>query len=236
MRARTLCTALVTCCVTLAAPTPASACWDGFSASDGRVQVNVAGETDWSPGRVRDVASWLARIDALLPAGTAVEAGTYGEEGAHGDASVCGASRADGTCHREIASFAWNGKMESLFGRVARVVHASPETVHRARARRARVWTVQVFAAHDEASAGSVAEQLNERQKRGDGFSCDEGFISVGGFPSWNDCAHVVDGVARDGTPVNRVVVGAFLDPGAARKALAEIGAHTPLRGFVREL
>jgi hypothetical protein len=126
--------------------------------------------------------------------------------------------------------------MATLFGRVARVVRASPDTVLRARALDAKLWTVQVFAAHDESRAARVSKQLNDRAKRGDDFSCDEGFISVGGFPSWNDCAHVVDGQALDGSPVNRVVVGAFLDEATARTALSAIRTHTPLRGFVREL
>ncbi len=136
--------------VTLAAPCPASACWDGYAANVRRVHVSVdtgEGAPPWTPELVRDVASWLVRVDALLPAGATVDVGPWR------DGTVCGADAADGSCAR-----------------------------------------------------------------------------------AWNDCAHVVDARARDGKPLHRVLVGAFLDEAEARAALAAIVTHTSLRGFVRTL
>jgi hypothetical protein len=234
---RTLPALLTATLVTLAAPSRAHACWDGYAASAGNAHISVdtgEGSPPWTPALVRHVASWLVRIDALLPPGATVDAGPW-----H-DGTVCGAAAADGSCAREIGSFDWNGEMASLFGTVAGLVHASPASRRKARALRVTTWTVQVFAARDEARAGRVADELNERAKRGDDdFTCDEGFISVGGFPSWNDCAHVVDARARNGSPLHRVLVGAFLDEAGARAELASIASHPPLpglRGFVRTL
>jgi len=237
MRARAAVPTLLAACLTLAClatPRRASACWDGYAASAGNVHVAVdtgEGSPSWSPPFVRDVATWLVRTDALLPAGVTVDVDPYGY------GSVCRGTAAD-ACATEIASFRWDGDMQSLFRTVAAGVHASPASRRGARARRVTAWSVQVFAARDERRAQRVADELNALQKSDDDFSCDEGFLSVGGFPSWNDCAHVAVGEvrARDGRPLHRVLVGAFLDPAEARAALAQIVTHTSLRGFVRTI
>jgi len=60
--------------VFVAFPKDASACWDGWSATVGRVHVDRANADDWSPAFVKRVATWLARIDAL---GANVEVQSY---------------------------------------------------------------------------------------------------------------------------------------------------------------
>jgi hypothetical protein len=232
MRTRAALATAAASLVTLAAPSPASACWDGYAASAGNVHVAESqdeGAGPWSPELARDVGTWLVRTDTLLPAGITVDVDPGGY------ASVCRGSGTD-PCATELGAFRWNGDMPALLRAVARSVRASPASQWRARAQPVTAWSVQVFAARDESRAERVADDLNQLQKLGGEFSCDEGFLSVGGFPSWNDCAHVADARGRDGKTFHRVLVGAFLDESEARAQLASIVTYTSLGGFVRAL
>ena len=45
---------------------PARACFDGYIARGRHLTLAVSGDSDWEPAHIRRVATWTARIDALL--------------------------------------------------------------------------------------------------------------------------------------------------------------------------
>ena len=45
---------------------PAHACFDGYVAQGRHLTLSVSGDSDWEPAHIRSVATWIARIDALL--------------------------------------------------------------------------------------------------------------------------------------------------------------------------
>jgi hypothetical protein len=45
---------------------PAEACFDGYIARGRHLTLAVSGDSDWEPAHIRRVATWVARIDALL--------------------------------------------------------------------------------------------------------------------------------------------------------------------------
>lgn len=186
---------------------PARACWDGYHARVGDVEV-AGGDMDWDPDTIAERARWLGRVDALLPDGATVF--SY-----FGGVSVM----VDGTS----TDFSWDdGHYLTLFREVARVVHASPETIAAARALETPVYVVQTASFLDEARARAHADALSQRDDVG------HGFIEVGGFPAENPVAHVVS--IASARVVHRVYVGAFVDRAQAEALAADVG------GMVRVL
>ncbi|HZU84898.1 MAG TPA: SPOR domain-containing protein [Polyangiaceae bacterium] len=215
--------------ILVAVPGTAQACWDGYAASSARVTVDDPSSSEWSPELVRRVATWLARVEALLPPGDMVRADMV-------TVDVCHAPDPDGVCSTPVgsASFA-PGSLGTLFTAVAGIERASWGDRRDALARRATVRTVQVFAAYDRATADRIAGSINTGASTGS-FALGPGFIDVGGFPSANPVAHVVEARTDEDQPLYRVFVGAYVDDAAAREALAGVTAATGMKGFVRVL
>jgi hypothetical protein len=200
----------------LLTPAPALACFDGYTASVGRVSVTVSGGPEWSRAFARDVASWLTRVDALLSAGD-------GATALFGDVTVT---------HAGIDRDArWrDDELPHLFDAVARLTRPSPAVRRAAVSHVVVPRTMQTFASHDPAAAVRFARSINDRQLG------EEGFLSVGGFPALHDTAHVVDAVDAAGRPLFRVFVGAFLDGTSAQRAALSLAHDAGVHGFVRAL
>ncbi|MGD0525898.1 MAG: SPOR domain-containing protein [Polyangiaceae bacterium] len=201
----------------------AHACWDGYLAASARVAIGVPGDPEWSPARARDAATWLVRVEALLPRDVHVRAFDR-------DVWLCRAD-ADGRCDGSLGDGRFDGKrLVTLFRAVARLLRAGPAKVARARALRAHPVTVQVLASRDPARAEALAQRLNDEA------TGRRGFLDAGGFPSNNARAHVLDGRDARGAAIHRVVVGAFLHAADASDTLDEVGREAGLRGLVRAL
>jgi SPOR domain len=198
-------------------PATAHACWDGTAIVTERTSIAIEGEASWSPEQARRWASWAARIDALVPEGQNLSTN-------FGIVELCDA---EGTC--STLSETWQGDGFTLFELTAAATGASRRTIARARHRDVAPLTVQVAASHDLEAAMHLASRINEAEL---GLS---GFMDVGGFPSSNPYAHVVES-EQDGQITYGVVVGAFLGREDAETARAALSAELGLRGFVRPL
>jgi hypothetical protein len=186
--------------VTLALPTSrAEACWDGFRARVGAVE-ETGGVLCWSEREVRERATWLGRIDALLPNGASV-------------AIVPGTARV--TLGSRVTEVAWNGRYATLFRAVARALGATGDDVARARGEETPVFVVEVARFDSEATARTHAAGLAS-------VTSAAGFVSVGGEEA------VVHVEARDGAYA--VCVGAFVDADEAAAAAAAFGAGASVR------
>ncbi len=194
----------------------ARACWDGHQASVGNVTLSSA-DTAWSPTRARELAAWLARIDALLPAGTTLSA-------EHGYVSLC---PSDGPSCEE---WEWDERsLAALFREVAVRAGASARTIRSARAIRRDVLVVQIAAFADRARADALETRISES-----GLG-EPGFYEAGGFPANNPFAHVVE-AASGGRVVHRVVVGAFVDRQQAERVREGLARELGARAIVRPL
>ena len=214
------CTAML-----LLAGRPAAACWDGFAAGTGRVSIRQAGDDQWHAERARELATWLPRIDALLPADMQLES-------EHGLVSV--SPSAGGPA---IAEARWtSGRLADLFMVVARVTPGARARIAKGHA--IVPFTVQVLGVRDPRRAAAFAEALNERSDR-DELVPSVGFYSAGGFPAIHPVAHVLaapkagdDDLAP---PLTRVVVGSYLDAASAQVTATALKAHG-IPAFVRVL
>lgn len=215
---------LVACllaCLALTLARPALACWDGWSATVGRVDILQAGDETWSPATARDVALWGGRIDAMLPAGARLMS-------EHGSFAL---SDASGTTQ----SGQWDGlHLEALFKLAAKIL--GRRAAAQGSAQDGTALTVQLFAARSQGSADAFAARLQAKAGATQLSEPASVFYTAGGYPSNHAVAHVV--VERDGggAPIYRVLMGAFLDRSnadAARRLLRDV-AGAP--GFVRAL
>lgn len=135
--------------VVMLAPAPAFACWDGYSATLGRVTVQSRSTDVWSPALAHDVANWLARIDALLPS-----SGFTVDEPDVDD-------------------------LPTLFERTADLLRLSPTVRATAMAKTHEVYTVQVFASKTASGAASFASVLNAANVGEEGFLSVGGFPAL---------------------------------------------------------
>jgi hypothetical protein len=180
---------------------PARACWDGFHAHVGRV-VEMGGDDQWDLDAIQTRATWLGRIDALLPAGGSVWV-------EHGYVTV----EANGVTHE----LEWHdGHYVSLFRAVALAVGATPAQIRHARSVATPVYVVQTGAFLDAPLARTEARAISDRD------DVEHGFLEAGGFPADNPEAHVVTmPFARQ---IHRVYVGAFVDRAEADALAARLG------------
>ncbi|GAB4115914.1 MAG: hypothetical protein OHK0013_49900 [Sandaracinaceae bacterium] len=186
--------------VTFALPTSrAEACWDGFRARVGAVE-ETGGVLCWSEREVRERATWLGRIDALLPNGASVAI-------APGTARV--------TVGTRVTEVAWDGRYVTLFRAVARTLGATGDDIARARGEETPVFVVEVARFESEATARTYAASVTSAH----GAS---GFVAVGGEEP------VVHVEAREGAYA--VYVGAFVDADEAAAAAAAFGAGASVR------
>lgn len=210
----------------LLAGRPAAACWDGFAAGAGNVSIRQGGDDQWHAEKARELAAWLPRIDALLPADTHLES-------EHGLVSLV--PSAGGPA---IAEARWtSGKLADLFTVVARVAPGARARIAKGHA--IVPFTVQVLGVRDPRRAAAFADALNERSDR-DELVPSVGFYSAGGFPAIHPVAHVLEAPkAGDDDdlppPLTRVVVGSYLDAASAQVTAAALTAHG-IPAFVRVL
>ena len=203
----------------LGMPENAQACWDGHQATVGRATATMQPDATWTPEVARRAATWLTRIDALLPPDTSVTLYPWGFDC---DGAACASSWVD----RSLG-------YADAFDAIASHVGASPDTVRRARSLRAEPVGVQVFAGSERA-ARAVAERIEAALSPDGSFTV--GFYDAGGYPAPHPLAHVVRARLPGGAVVYRVLVGAFLRVDQAQPALAAVEAGAGLRGFVRPL
>jgi hypothetical protein len=204
-----------------ASSSPASACWDGYSAHVGKLSIFQAGDDGWDPARARDIATWSPRIDAILPAGAELTS-------EHGFVELTrpGHDALDGKWR--------DGKMESLYLLAAKLAgrsawRGSPPAAH--------PYTVQVFAARSITRADAFAASLDETlEQRADTSTDLVGFYEAGGYPARHALTHVVTEKDDAGRPIHRVVVGAFMRAEEASRAFGAVRKETNLAGFVRPL
>jgi hypothetical protein len=201
------------------APRTAVACWDGISAETSKVSISIADEDSWSPEAARRWAKWIARIDAIVPDGQRLAV-------MHGYVEVCDE---DGSACRGIDANWDDLRPFTLFERTARLFDAPRATIAAARRTTTAPLTVQVAASHDLFAAEKLAERINAAE-----LSL-HGFLEIGGFPSGNAYAHVVESPSAD-TLTYHVVVGAFLDRESADAAQEIVERELDLTGFVRTL
>lgn len=193
----------------LVSTTPARACWDGFYARVGDVE-QMGGDDQWDIEAVRLRATWLGRIDALLP----VDGHVMIE---HGYVTI----EANGVTHdREWT----DGRYLTLFRDVALAVGASPATIQHARSVATPVYVVQTGSFLDAPLAQTEARAISDRD------DVLHGFLEAGGFPADNPEAHVV--TVASARQLHRVYVGAFVDRDEARALAARLGQGA----FVRAL
>ncbi len=167
---------------------------------------------DWDPAVIRAWATWLVRLDEILPAGARLEA--------FGTPAIV---KRGG----EEVEIEWSDLRE-LFDGVAKLQSDSAR-VTRARATSARVLTVQTFASATAAGAARLAEHANEMDIE------DPGFFFAGNVPAMNPRAHVVEEAVR-GRRMHKVLIGAFLDRRAALRASRAIARTLGSPTFVRAL
>ncbi len=215
---------LVACllaCLALTFARPVLACWDGWSATVGHVEILQAGDDGWDPALARDVALWGGRIDAMLPPGGALMS-------EHGKFEL-----SDGAGITTPGT--WDGvHLESLFKLAAKILGRRAQAQDSAR--NGTALSVQLFAGRSQRSADAFVAQLEARAGAAQVTEPEGVFYTAGGYPANHVLAHVV--LERDdgGAPIYRVLVGAFLDrtkADAARRSLRDaLGAS----GFVRAL
>lgn len=215
---------LVACllaCLALTFARPVLACWDGWSATVGRVDILQAGDEAWNPQTAREVALWGGRIDAMLPAGGALMS-------EHGKFELSDASGV-------TTAGSWDGvHLESLFKLAAKILGRRAQAQDSARDGTAL--TVQVFAARSERSAAAFTAQLATKAEAAQLSEPAGVFYTAGGYPANHAVAHVV--LERDdgGAPIYRVLVGAFLDRSKADAARRSLRDTVGAAGFVRTL
>jgi hypothetical protein len=195
-------------------PAPALACWDGTLAqSEGFFWSD--GDMEWSVERARELGTWMRRFDALLGPGGNVEA-------EFGGGTVCMGERCV-----EVETRSPN--VQLFFQRAATALGVTWRARAAALAVTATPHAVQVAASRDRAQAQALANRVSD-------LDLPMGFYEVGGFPSDNAEAHVVESVDAEGRPVFRIFVGTFLDREGALAAAPEIAQATGLPTLVRAL
>lgn len=219
MRNSTLLAAGLSSLALLALSSPASACWDGYSAQVGNVMIMQAGPDAFDPATARDIAAWAPRIDAVLGADTTLTS-------EHGFVDVVAPG------HEEQGRWE-DGKMESLYRLAVRLSH---RTAPRDAGLAARPYTVQVFAARSYDNASAFAASLDAALDARTESTDIVGFYEAGGYPARHPLTHVITEKDADGRPIHRVVVGAFLREAEARDAFASLHREKNVGGFVRPL
>ncbi len=209
-----------------AAPSRASASWDAFEARTPRVHI-VLEHTELADDveDLEGIATWIRRIEAILPAGARVDVDDH-------QVRVTCVGLCRGAVRRAFGGPPpWGGELEALFAIVADEVGAS-QSERRALLERsaADVYTVQVLETSDPDEAQALAEALNTS-----GVAV-ESFVETGGFPSPDEIARVVEVDVGDDVAMYRVELGAFIDRVHARQASRALLDATGLRGLVRTL
>ena len=230
--------AIVAATITTLIAGSACACWDGFSATVGRVTFSAPGNDSDGVlrfGTAKAVARWGARLDALLPAGTTLEVG-------FGQVSLCNAND-------ECESFElkdWSGaasdsepKLNARLKRVFRqtVAELNLSSVANAALRtRGRLFSVQVGSFRARRFAQKMADRINQQHANGSLPWEHHTFYSAGGFPALHDVAYLARvNVAGRGV-FYRVIVGAFTTSREAiahQKRIQETGRKASLASYL---
>ncbi len=200
-------------------PARAQACFDGLSATGEGVRIIQVQEAQWDPATARRMASWVTRLEALVPARTTIEI-TNGSVSCEGDG---------------CANPAWidlpSGDMVQAFAATADLVGADAASIARAGRLTSSVFTVQVYAGSRK-GALAMRERIHALDVAALGDLA--GFYSEGGFPAVHPVAHVLHDPS-EGTDTHRVVVGVHRRVGEAREIVPILRA-AGFPGFARPL
>ncbi|MDI1433678.1 hypothetical protein QHF89_29535 [Polyangium sorediatum] len=195
----------------------AAACWDGWYAEIGGVDIRrVLDVAEWNPEHARESARWGARIHALLPPGAALSI-EWDEATCESDQGACGA----------VTTIAAGSEdLPAAFRAVAKVFQVPAAKVRKARALEPTLYTVQIF-------AGSKRRALAVKGHVAALDAGEHGFFVEGGFPATKQTAHVLRDPEARGP--HRVIVGTFLRRKEAEAALVGLRAKG-FGGYVRTL
>lgn len=197
---------------------PAAACFDGYVAAYGHVQVSGP-DFEWSRERAVELATWLPRLNAL--------AGDEAVEVSFGEAYL-----ADGQSIEFPAD-----RFDILFDRLADALGTENSARDAAMALGADALTVQIAATRDRDAAYRMAATLGQGTPDDFEYGVDvHGFYEAGGFPAENSAVHVLERTNEDGEIVYQLVVGSFTTRSAATDALETLRRTYQLEGFVRSL
>lgn len=217
MNARVACPALSLLSILLISltPTPASACWDGFSAELGKVsiegEVHPESEPEWQIGQARALARWGTRLNALLPHDSSLDIAFL-------SVTLC-VPRHRHKC-AEIPAPWWKeagdaspAQLDHWLGRafalVATRIRATPRRIAVARRASSTLFTVQVGSYRSRGLAERQVEQLNHMVRYNYLPWESRSFYVAGGFPALDDVAHLLPCRIK-GHVWHRVVVGEF--------------------------
>lgn len=195
----------------------AAACWDGWLAVLGGVEIRRGlAVAAWDPDHARQAARWGTRINALLPPGAALSI-DWNEASCGSDKGACGG----------VTTFAGSSEdLPATFRAVAKAFKVREPETRKARALEPELYTVQIF-------AGSVRGARAVKDRVADREVGEQGFFQEGGFPAGNSTAHVLRDPAARGP--HRVIVGTFLSRKEADAARAGLRAQG-FGGYVRTL
>lgn len=218
--------ALVVLIVVVALSLPGSARADAHSygGSGRRFRLSVmvigfdegAGAGGWDEESARELAGWAVRFDAVIPKGAFVEI----EKDVNDDDTKL-TLRVNG--RSEVRHFPGEPQLDVALRWVARRFRRPVPP-----ARRARLFTLQLFASRSKANALRFAEGLDARGVRAS---------HVVYYAACHPCSVPEARVLETANPkVHRVIVGVFGERHAARIALAELRQRWHVTGFVREL
>lgn len=174
-----------------------------------------AGIGGWDEDSAREFAGWAARFDAVIPKGAFVELVKDLED----DDTVLKLRMKGRT---ELQRFPGDPELDAALRWVAQRFHRPVP-----KARRARLFTLQVFASRSERGAARFVEQLDSR-----GIHASRAVYHAACHPCSIPEARVL---TTPNAKVHRVILGVFADRHTARLALLELERFR-VRGFVREL
>ena len=139
MKVRALVIASPACLI----PATASACWDGLAAGGDGVSISLWQDASWNPARARQMAVWVTRLEAIVPADTSIEI-------MNGSLSCGGAGCPDGA-FLEVRP----GDLAHAFDAAAKLFGTPRAAAARAKSLPSSLFTVQVFAGAEPGARGA---------------------------------------------------------------------------------
>ncbi len=213
------------------------ACWDGFSASVGRVSFSAPGDDGDAVlrfGTARALARWGAKLDALVPAGHTLEV-------AFGQVRLCNSSDDcksfehqdwwDASADTEAEL---NARLARLFRRMVAELKLSAAAKSALR-KRGRLFTVQLASFKSRRAAQKMVESINHQHRYSSLPWEHHTFYSAGGFPAMHDVAYLARANVAGRGVFHRVIVGAFTTAGEAidhQKRIQKAGRRASIASY----